>query len=319
MPDSEQPLPNRRLVWALRVACILFLILSPMLTVLALAWTLTALISILLYPIAIWGLRSASPKRYALVIVVALGSSWFVLSAMHAYLFAARFLRSPMAHHSSGDVLLFLTGSMCVLTLLQGGVVGVVLKLRGSIPRGRDLLPKLSVAMVGGVVWGVVIMAIMVGMMKLLRSTQPGQHPAVGSLRTINTAEITYAATYGGSYSPSLAELGVPPEGTPPSASAAGLIDSALASGIKRIRIYDLVDDIVDPVEVSLGRRESEHGYRYDYRPGPRDEQGRINSYKICARPIGERRASFFTDETGVIRETYEDRCPNEKDLPIPG
>ena len=52
-------------------------------------------------------------------------------------------------------------------------------------------------------------------------------------------------------------------------------------------------------------------GYRFNYAPGEPDSSGRIGSYTIAARPIQyghPTRASFFTDESGVIRLTREDR-----------
>jgi hypothetical protein len=117
---------------------------------------------------------------------------------------------------------------------------------------------------------------------------------AMGSLRTINTTEITYASTYDGGYSPDLASLG--PGGTgPPSASAAGLIDSVLATGRKS-------------------------GYIFTYTPGQRDPKGRIGSYTVTACPITYdrdgrgSRTSFFTDETGFIRQTDENRPPTGQD-----
>lgn len=57
---------------------------------------------------------------------------------------------------------------------------------------------------------------------------------AVASLRTISTAETTYASTYPTvGYSCSLAELGPPPSGTPISSSNAGILDDVLATGQK--------------------------------------------------------------------------------------
>lgn len=57
---------------------------------------------------------------------------------------------------------------------------------------------------------------------------------AVASIRTINTAEMTYQMTYPQrGYTCLLTRLGPPPAGTPPSLAAAGLIDDALASGQK--------------------------------------------------------------------------------------
>jgi hypothetical protein len=275
----------------------------------------TSVISLFLYAVVLWGLRTTPPRKPALGLAVVLGSFWFALSASYALLSTARLFPSAAAQRPSLDILLLLAGSMWLLTLLEGVCVGVALKIYRPLVRARGDVPIMVGAVVGGLVFGVLVL-FAIGF--LYAEMQPGQSPAVGSLRTINTAEITYAYTYERGYSPSLAELGLPPRGMQPSASAAGLIDSVLASGTKRYQTYRVAEDIVDDVEAALGR-EPRHAYRYEYKPGPRDEHGRINSYTICARPIGERRASYFTDESGVIRETYEDRCPNEKDYPVAG
>lgn len=135
----------------------------------------------------------------------------------------------------------------------------------------------------------------------LLRSRSAGDHiGGVGMLRTINTAEITYASTYSSGFSPSLAVLGPPTQGAKRSALAADLIDEFLASG-----------------------RES--GYRIDYKPGP-VEHGRIDTYTVTARPIKYgcpeaywAETSYFSDQSGVIRMTNEDRLATAKDPPIGG
>lgn len=119
---------------------------------------------------------------------------------------------------------------------------------------------------------------------------------AVGSMRTINTAETTYASTYNQGYSPDLASLG--PSIGPPSASAAMLIDEVLARGRKS-------------------------GYTFTYTPGRRDAQGRIAAYTVIARPIRydsdkpTSGTSFITDESGVIRYTEEKRAPTAQDPPV--
>src|SRR5271157_604511 len=51
------------------------------------------------------------------------------------------------------------------------------------------------------------------------------QISAVGSLRTLNTAEVTYATTYNTGYSATLGDLGPPAAGANPVATAAGLLD----------------------------------------------------------------------------------------------
>ena len=64
---------------------------------------------------------------------------------------------------------------------------------------------------------------------------------AVASLRTISTAETTYASTYPTvGYTCTLSELGPPPSGTAMSSSAAGILDSVLASGQKAGYIFGL-------------------------------------------------------------------------------
>jgi type IV pilus assembly protein PilA len=118
------------------------------------------------------------------------------------------------------------------------------------------------------------------------------QASAVGSLRTINSAETTYAQTYRTCFTPSLAALAPPPAGAQPSASAPGLIDKWLASGVR-------------------------NGYRFTYAPGPHDKAGCIQSYTLSARPLEyglTGRKNFFTDQSGVIRETSEDRPATVED-----
>ena len=64
---------------------------------------------------------------------------------------------------------------------------------------------------------------------------------AVASIRTISTAETTYASTYPTiGYTCSLSELGPPPSGSPMSSSAAGILDNVLASGQKAGYIFNL-------------------------------------------------------------------------------
>jgi hypothetical protein len=120
--------------------------------------------------------------------------------------------------------------------------------------------------------------------------TEEEQEGAIGCMRTIVTAEEAYAGTYNQGYSPSLGAL-AEVEGKAPSASAAGLIDTSLGSGKRK-------------------------GYIYTYRPGPKDAQGQIRTYTVTARPMKWQKGvlSVFTDQTGVIRVTKENRAANGKD-----
>jgi hypothetical protein len=85
----------------------------------------------------------------------------------------------------------------------------------------------------------------------------------------------------------------------PPSASAANLLDSAVAAGRK-------------------------HDYTYNYSPGLRDASGRIMTYTVLARPVefgvweGTGTQNYFTDQSGIIRWTSEDRPATPRDPVLP-
>jgi hypothetical protein len=123
----------------------------------------------------------------------------------------------------------------------------------------------------------------------------------VGVLRTLNTAMVTYASTYGAGYPASLRALGPPSSGTP-GCDAAGLIPEEMAKG-----------------ELT--------GYIFHYTPGTpyagksaSDCQPGVETYTLAARPARYGRcdkSSYFTDESGVIRSTDENRPPTAKDPPL--
>jgi type IV pilus assembly protein PilA len=143
----------------------------------------------------------------------------------------------------------------------------------------------------------VVVLFILASMPPYVPRERGNEASAVGSMRTINTAEITYADTYKSGYSPSLAALAPPPGSAQPSASAAGLIDDVLARGVK-------------------------NGYRLTYTPGQPDKDGHIGTYTVTARPLEfgkSGRRSYFTDQSGVIRVTEENRPATVKDPPLAG
>ncbi len=137
--------------------------------------------------------------------------------------------------------------------------------------------------------WGTLILGHPV-----VRSDSPlgNEATAVGSMRTLNIALITYASTYPNGYARSLAQLG---GGGAATADHGGLIDDQLASGLK-------------------------HGYRFTYKPGPLSTEGRIDSYTIVARPVeyGTKGfKSFFADQSGVIRESSGRRDATVNDPPL--
>lgn len=106
------------------------------------------------------------------------------------------------------------------------------------------------------------------------------QASAVASLRTLDTSEISYSATYNGGYTPDIITLAAPAAmGANPTSTAAGLIDSVLATGIKS-------------------------GYTFTYTPGQVDSAGRIDTFGIKAVPNSSNTGTnyYYTDQSGVIR-----------------
>src|SRR5215472_658263 len=126
----------------------------------------------------------------------------------------------------------------------------------------------------------IVVAIILIAIPNLLRSRiVANQASAVGSLRTLNTSEITYSTTYNTGFSPTLVALGPPASGNG-SDTSAGLIDSVLAGGAKS-------------------------GYSFVYATTA-DASGRYDTYTLNANPstVGTTGTNYyFTDQTGVIRQ----------------
>lgn len=117
---------------------------------------------------------------------------------------------------------------------------------------------------------------------------------ALGATRTVNTAEVVYAATYKEGFSPDLLALGEGPAGAAPSADRAALVTIELAKG-------------------RLGN------YLFSYKAGAKGKDGKIAGYTLTVRPVKWQKdqVSYFTDQTGVIRWTKENRAPTVKDSTI--
>jgi prepilin-type N-terminal cleavage/methylation domain-containing protein len=131
------------------------------------------------------------------------------------------------------------------------------------------------------IVVAIILIIAAIAIPNLLRSRiAANQASAVGSLRTLNTSEVTYSSTYNVGFTATLSYLAPDPTGSNPSSTAAGLIDSVLALG-------------------------SKSGYSFAYSPGASDSTGRINTYQFTAVPITSSTGTnyYFTDQSGVIRQ----------------
>jgi type IV pilus assembly protein PilA len=121
--------------------------------------------------------------------------------------------------------------------------------------------------------------------------SEADQSSAVGSLRSINTAEVFYDKQYRKGFSPTLISLGVPRDSTKPSTSSAGLLDNSLTGGKK-------------------------NNYVFTYEAGRLDATGKISTYAVSARPAKWQSGvpSFYTDQTAIIRRTDENRAATAGD-----
>lgn len=120
---------------------------------------------------------------------------------------------------------------------------------------------------------------------------------AVGAMRTITTANTSYASSYPNlGYAPDLASLG----GTEPCTAVpahACLIDSVLAA--------------------ATSSASSKSGYYYTYTGDGATPSTAYEIYSVPVRVGQTGQRAFFTNGSGVIRFTYDGTAPTGSDLPI--
>jgi len=130
------------------------------------------------------------------------------------------------------------------------------------------------------IVVAIILIIAAIAIPNLLRSKMSANEAsAVGSLRTLNTACVTFANSYT-SFPSSLSVLGGEGTGASPTSTAAELIDNVLQTGTKS-------------------------GYSFSFTPGATDSAGNINQYTIIASPLTPGVTGlryFYTDQSGVIR-----------------
>ena len=138
------------------------------------------------------------------------------------------------------------------------------------------------------IVVAIILIIAAIAIPNLLRSKMAANEAsAVASLRTLNTCVVEYQVTYGTDPS-TLASMG---PATTPSSTAADLIDNVLATGTKS-------------------------GYTISYTAVAATP---VTQYTMLAVPVssstGQRK--FFTDQSGVIRQTTDGSTPTASSTPI--
>ena len=284
---------GRGLVWVVRIASLISILLiwAPFLAAIpsrGVAMFLGLVLSSPLwlpYLYILWHVRRKIEKR---ALAMAVGVSPVIV-------LIALLLGSSVAENVGGfswlRVALGLFAAVQALLVLSS--VGTYYTMRREAGDRQTLLRSFGI----GAVYILILLIIAVLLPGLVRSRKPANEASAGaSMRQIITAQITYAIIYPEKgFAARLAELGPPPPGNEPSEKAANQIDPQLASGVK-----------------------SE--YRFVLRPRPPAAAGIVRTFTISARPIeygvtGVR--SFFTDESGVIRSTSEDRPATVDDPPL--
>ena len=128
------------------------------------------------------------------------------------------------------------------------------------------------------IVVAIILIIAAIAIPNLLRARiAANEASAVSSLRTMNTADITYNSTYG-NYSPDLSSMG-PANGNTPTSTDADLLDQVLAPP-------------------GGNTTSSKSGYVFSYTNGS-------GTYSITAQPQSLNQTGvryFYTDPSGVIR-----------------
>ena len=144
------------------------------------------------------------------------------------------------------------------------------------------------------IVVAIILIIAAIAIPNLLRSKMAANEAsAVATLRTYNTAIVSYSTTYNTDPDTNMSELG---PATTPSSSAADLVDNLIGSAT--------------PVK---------SGYSFTYTAGTPSSTGVISQYTITAQPqstsTGQR--YFFTDQSGVIRQTTNGSAATAASNPI--
>ncbi|HLY62345.1 MAG TPA: hypothetical protein VKV95_16505 [Terriglobia bacterium] len=120
------------------------------------------------------------------------------------------------------------------------------------------------------------------------------QRSAIDSLRSINTAEVTYQMDFGKGWSSTLAALEVPQIRSKFTPETGAWLDNAVKSTKKG-------------------------AYIFTYKAGEPDASGKITTYTVSARRAKWHKGlwSFFSDDSGIIRGTDENRAAKASDPPL--
>jgi type IV pilus assembly protein PilA len=147
------------------------------------------------------------------------------------------------------------------------------------------------------IVVAIILIIAAIAIPNLLRSKMAANEASsVATLRTYNTSIVAYETTYGTAPTTNLSELG---PSTTPSSTAADLVDNLIG--------------VAAPTK---------SGYTFTYAPGGAASNGSVATYSILATATSQNvtgQRKFFTDQSGVIRQTTDASTPTATSPPIGG
>jgi len=140
------------------------------------------------------------------------------------------------------------------------------------------------------IVVAIILIIAAIAIPNLLRSRiAANEASAVASLRTLNTAEVTYASTYNSGFTSTLGQLATPSPAGQPSWSSADLVDPILSG-------YQASNSLT-------GTTFTKNGFTFTYTGS--GTYPTIATYAVNADPMargssGQR--SFYSDQSAVVR-----------------
>jgi type IV pilus assembly protein PilA len=147
------------------------------------------------------------------------------------------------------------------------------------------------------IVVAIILILVAIAIPDFLKSKMTAnQASAVGTLRTITSAEVMYSTAYSKGYSSSLKDLAPPTGGAAPSSTAADLLDTIVSSGVKS-------------------------GYSFVYTPTNQASNGSYEGYMVNANPTQLNitgQVYYYVDQTNVIRQNNSKQATST-DMPLGG
>lgn len=198
-------------------------------------------------------------------------------------------------------ILFFMVPSALAAVILGHISLSEIRKSAGRLTGQGMAITGLVLGYLGLAIIPIALIIAAIAIPNLLHARQAAnESSAVGALRTIDTANVTYAYTYNNSFAPNLRVLDGRQAGAV-SCDHAGLINGVLAIGEKSGYTFRYVPLADDGTELNLENRTAV--------PAEGCAQAGAPHYKVTADPIRRGQTgtrSFYTDDTGVIRWSIE-------------